>query len=186
MYHDPLKSVDKLRIGDRIPYFSLRGTDGKIHTVSDYASASALVVVFYSNICPYCRVYDERLVAIANEFQPQRVRFIAVCSNDSDDYPEESFQRMIIRSEEIEAPFPFLHDESQIVATAFGANATPEVFLFDSNSKLVYHGAIDDSPDSPEDVVTPYLKNAIAATLGGAHIEETETQPFGCSIKWDI
>lgn len=185
MHQDLWKSSERLKLGDRIPYFSMRGTDGKIHTVSDYAGVRALAVIFYSNICPYCRVYDERIVSIAKEFKAKNVEFIAVCSNDSEDFPEESFQRMVTRAAEIDAPFPFLHDESQIVAAAFGANATPEVFLFDAESKLVYHGAIDDSPDSPEEVVTPYLKNAIAATLRGEHIEETETQPFGCSIKWD-
>ena len=185
MLHDPLKTSDRLAIGDRVPYFSLRGTDGKIHTVNDFVGAQALVVIFFSNICPYCRVYEDRLVRLATEFEPKGIKFVAICSNDGDDFPEESFQQMIARAREMEAPFPFLHDESQVVAAAFAATATPEVFLFNSSLALVYQGGIDDSPDTPEEVKTNYLKDAIEATLAGRTPVETETQPFGCTIKWD-
>lgn len=173
-----------LCVGERAPYFSLPATDGKIYSLSDFVDARALLVVFTCNHCPYSRAYERRLVEIARRYAPQGLSLVAICSNNSDDYPEDSFDRMVEKSRTLGFAFPYLQDEQQIVARAYDAACTPEAYLFDASKRLVYHGWIDDNHERPELVRHPDLVLAVEATLAGQLPARQLTPVIGCTIKW--
>ena len=109
--------------------------------------------------------------------------FVGINANDPAKYAADSFENMQVLAQERGLPFPYLHDETQEVATAYGAERTPEVFLFDADLKLRYHGAPDDNYDETQASV-PYLRNALDAVLAGEAPPVAETPPVGCTIKW--
>lgn len=174
----------KLSLGEKIPYFSLTGTDGRIHSVADFQTAKALVVVFTCNHCPYAQAYEQRLIELANRYQPLGVQFVAICSNDAGMYPEDSFENMVAKSKTLGLPFPYLHDTTQAAAKGFDAACTPEAFLFDGHQQLCYHGRIDDNYRDPSQVEQRDLQNAIEAILAGGKPKPALTPCIGCSIKW--
>ena len=163
--------------------FTLTATDGRPWTLADFAGAKALLLVFTCNHCPYALAVEERLIAIAREFAPQGLRMALICSNDAEKYPEDSFVNMQRRAAEKVYPFPYLHDETQQVARAYGAVCTPDPFLFDAELKLVYHGRVDDHWTDPAAVTKHELRDAIAAVLAGK--QPAPAKPaMGCGIKW--
>ncbi len=179
----------KLQLGEKAPYFSLKGTDGKIHNLSDYVakdhtSKKGLVVVFTCNHCPYAQAYEQRLITLALNYQEKGIQFVAICSNDSAGYPQDDFDHMVEKSKELSLPYPYLHDITQSVAKAYDAACTPEVYLFDSEQKLCYHGRIDDNHRDPKSVEHHDLRNALEAVLSGQPPESPMTSAIGCSIKW--
>lgn len=121
--------------------------------------------------------------AIQREYADRGVRLVAVNSNDADAYPEDSFDEMRARASRRGFAFDYLYDPEQEVARALGAERTPEVFLFDRDRRLRYHGAIDDSRDETA-VTRPYLRDALDAVLAGREPPVTETPPVGCTVKW--
>ncbi len=173
-----------LAIGERAPYFSLPATDGKIYSLSDFADAKALLVVFTCNHCPYSRAYERRLVEIAKRYQPQGLGIVAICSNNAEDFPEDSFEQMIEKSRSLGFPFPYLQDEQQSVARAYDAACTPEAYLFNTAKELVYHGWIDDNHGGMELIQHPDLVNAIEATFSGELPPKQLAPVIGCTIKW--
>ena len=177
----------KLALGDKAPYFSLKATDSKIYSLRDIsADARAICVVFTCNHCPYAQAYEKRLVDLAREYASRDVKFVAICANDANGYPEDSFERMIEKSESLGFPFPYLHDEKQITARAYDAACTPEAYLFDHEQRLVYHGSIDDNHQDPTSVEHHYLRDAIEAVLSERRPEVQLTGCLGCSIKWKV
>lgn len=175
----------KLALGDKAPYFSLRGTDGKIHNISDYRE-HCLVVLFMCNHCPYSKAYEVRVCEIAERYQPLGARFVAVCSNDAMSFPEDGFDRMVEKSKELNLPYPYLHDDTQIVAQAYDAACTPEAYVFDQGHRLQYHGRIDDQHEDSKKVQHHYLADAIEAVLAGEKPAIPLTSAIGCSIKWKV
>jgi peroxiredoxin len=175
-------SMDLLRIGDKAPYFCLPGTDGLIHSLSNHVGSPCFVIIFTSNHCPYAKSYETKLASLYKKYRPFGVDFIAICSNDGDAYPEDSFENMKQKN----FPYPYLHDESQDVARAFGAQATPEVFVFDAEQTLRYHGAIDDNPEQNERSTQRHLEDAINAILNSSSVKLSEAPFIGCSIKWSL
>jgi peroxiredoxin len=168
---------------DRAPSFSLRGVDGAERSLESYADAAALVLVQSCNHCPYVQAWEGRMKAIQRDYADRGVVLVAVNSNDADRYPEDSYDEMITRAKREGFNFDYLWDEDQALARALGAERTPEVFLFDGERTLRYHGAIDDSRD--ETVVTRnYLRDALDAVLDGRDPPAAETPPSGCSVKW--
>jgi peroxiredoxin len=174
----------KLKLGDSAPYFSLRGTDGRIHSIADFAGAPAMVVIFTCNHCPYAQAYEQRIVELAKEFQPLGAKFVAVCANDANGYPEDDFPQMVEKAKTLNLPFPYLHDENQVMAQAYDAACTPEVYLFDREHRLQYHGRIDDNYREPSQVTRQDLKEALASVLEGQTPQLQLTPAIGCSIKW--
>jgi peroxiredoxin len=172
-----------ITIGTTAPAFELPGVDGSTRTLDDYADASALALVQSCNHCPYVQAWEGRMIELQRELGPRGFRLVAISSNDADSYPEDSFDAMQARAREQGFNFDYLYDESQEVARALGSQRTPEVFLFDRERRLVYHGAIDDSRDEPS-VTQRYLRAAAAAVLAGGEPELAETPPVGCSVKW--
>ena len=174
----------KIETGDKAIDFDLPGVDGKTYSLSDISSdKKATAVVFMCNHCPYVLAWLDRLAATARDYAAQGVAFVAINANDPVKYPAYSFEGMQKLAKERDLPFPYLHDETQEVATAYGAERTPEIFLFDAGLKLRYHGAPDDNYDETQAQV-PYLRNALDAVLAGQTPAVADTPPVGCTIKW--
>ena len=168
---------------DRAPSFHLPGVDGAEHTLDSYAGAAALVLVQSCNHCPYVQAWEGRMKAIQADYADRGVVLVAINSNDAERYPEDSFEEMGQRSQREGFNFDYLWDEDQSLVRALGAERTPEVFVFDGDRKLVYHGAIDDSRDENA-VGEEYLRDALDAVLEGRKPPVAETPPSGCSVKW--
>jgi peroxiredoxin len=172
-----------LALGTEAPSFDLPGVDGRNHALGDYEDAAALALVQSCNHCPYVQAWEGRMSEIQRDYADRGVRLVAIGSNDADAYPEDSFDEMKRRSARLGFSFDYLYDADQSVARALGSQRTPEVFLFDRDRRLVYHGAIDDSRDERA-VGRHYLREALDAVLAGEEPPMTETPPVGCSVKW--
>ena len=176
--------MGSLKIGESAPDFrDLLGTDGRKYSLADFADVPTLVLVVSCNHCPYVQSYEDRMIAIQRDYRDRGVGFVAVNSNDDRDYPEDNYENMIKRASEKGFNFPYLRDANHSLARALSAVCTPEIFAFDRDRRLVYHGRIDDSRD-PAMVTTHDLRNALDAIVAGKKPQVTETRPFGCSIKW--
>jgi peroxiredoxin len=175
---------NKLKIDSAIPAFSLTGVDDKIYNLNSFLDKKILIVIFSCNHCPYVQAYEDRIISLQNEFAKDKVQIIAINSNDDIKYPNDSFNEMKKRSALKGFNFPFLRDETQEVAKAFGATHTPQVFLFDSNRKLKYEGKIDDNWQEPDKVKSQYLRDAILEVLIEKEVSVPETFSIGCTIKW--
>lgn len=174
----------ELEIGAKGPAFELKGTDGKKHSLAGFVKeAKATVVVFTCNTCPYSQAYEPVLLDLAAEYAEKPVSFVLINSNAVEVQPGDSFDAMVQRAKEKKFPFAYLYDESQEIATAYGAQRTPHVFLLDDAGVLRYRGRIDDSAKR-EEVKSHDLVNAIDAVLAGEEVSVNETKAFGCTIKW--
>jgi len=173
-----------LRIGDPAPSFRLPGVDGKSYGLEDFKGKKVVIVMFSCNHCPTVKAYEDRFVELQRDYKDKGVVLIAINPNDDKRYPEDSFGNMKIRAREKGFNFPYLRDESQEVARAYGAERTPEVFVFDEKRTLRYHGRIDDNVHEPNQVRQHYLRDALDAILGGREIPLKDTEPVGCTIKW--
>jgi len=172
-----------IALATEAPTFDLPGVDGERHTLDDYADRPALAVVWSCNHCPYVQAWEGRMIELQREFGDRGFQLVAVNSNDAESHPEDSFEAMQARAQERGFNFDYLYDEDQSALRAYGAERTPEVFLFDRDRKLVYHGAIDDSREEAE-VSERYLRDAIEAVLAGEEPPVQETAPVGCTVKW--
>jgi peroxiredoxin len=163
-------------IGDRAPEFSLPDTAGQEHSL-----ATPAVVVFTCNHCPYALAWHDRLADAARDYPD--VRFYAINPNDAERYPRDSLAAMRERVQNEDWPMPYLRDESQEVARAFGAKTTPDVFVLDADGQLRYRGAPDPDHQDPSLNAT-WLREALDAVLAGEEVGRPETDPIGCSVKW--
>jgi peroxiredoxin len=170
--------VPRLAHGDPAPPFTLPGVDGSDHSLDDY-EGMPVAVVFSCCHCPYVHAWEDRLNEVARDYEG-RAGFVAVNAND---HVGDSFEDMKRRAADKRFAFPFLRDESQEVAAAYAAARTPEAFVFDSERRLVYHGAPDSDYTDPNGA-EPYLRRALDAALEGAQPAVQETPPVGCTIKW--
>ena len=177
-------ATSKLKIGSEAPGFSLPATDGKTYSLDSFKESKALIVIFSCNHCPYVQAYEDRIIAIQNDYKNKGLSIVAINSNDLTNYPDDSFDHMVERAKKKNFSFPYLRDEDQKIAEAYGATHTPETFLFNNERKLVYHGKIDDNWREPEKVVSRYLGSAIDELLEGKEISVPETFSIGCTIKW--
>jgi peroxiredoxin len=172
-----------IALGTEAPQFDLPGVDGQDHALEDYGDADVLVLIQSCNHCPYVQAWEGRMIELQRDFGDRGVRIVAVNSNDADSYPEDSFEEMRARAEREGFNFDYLYDESQEVARGLGSERTPEVFVFDRDRRLRYHGAIDDSRDEGA-VSQRYLRDALEAVLAGREPEVTDTPAVGCTVKW--
>jgi peroxiredoxin len=170
-------------LGTEAPQFDLPGVDGQNHSLGSYADADVLVLVQSCNHCPYVQAWEGRLSAIASDYADRGVRVVAINSNDTVSHPEDSFEEMRKRASAQGFTFDYLFDEPQEVARELRSERTPEVFAFDRDRRLVYHGAIDDSREEDQ-VSQQYLRDALDAVLSGEEPAVSETPPVGCSMKW--
>lgn len=174
----------KLQAGDAAPPFSLPGVDGKTWSLSDFKESPFLVVTFWCNHCPYVQAWEGRTIALQKEFASRGVRFVLINANDDREYPDDRLERMVARAKEKGYPFPYLRDDSQQVARAYGALVTPHPMLFGSDRRLLFQGRIDDNHAEPQRVKHTYLRDALTAATADRPISVTELPVLGCSVKW--
>jgi len=170
--------VPRLKLGDSAPPFELPGIDGRTHSLADY-DGMPVAVVFSCVHCPYVVAWEDRINEVARDYDG-RAGLVAINSND---HAGDGIESMAARAQEKSFVFPFLRDESQAVADAYQPARTPEVFLFGSDRRLVYHGAPDSSHNDPAGA-TPHLRQALDAVLAGEAPAVQETPAVGCTIKW--
>jgi len=171
-------------LGAACPDFRLPAVDGKTYARDDFGGSPVLVVMFICNHCPYVQAVEERLIRLAREFEPRGVRFVGVCANDAQTYPDDAFDKMAARWREHAYGFPYLHDEAQDVARAFGAVCTPDIFVYDRDRRLAYRGRIDDSWKDDSKVKRRELAEALEALVAGKRPSPEQRPSMGCSIKW--
>ena len=173
-----------LQIGEQAPDFTLPATDGKTYSLNDF-NDEVIVISFTCNHCPYVTGSDEYTRKLAEEFQGQGVRFLAINSNSEKTYEEDSFENMVKRMEEHHFPWIYMHDKTQQVALDYGALRTPHFFVFDKDRKLIYTGRGLDQPKETDKATTHDLKEALEEHLSGKAISNPVTNPLGCNVKWD-
>jgi peroxiredoxin len=169
--------------GDPVPAFTLPDTAGEQHAVPLDHAPAATVLVVTCNHCPYVIAWNPRLRAVAEQYAPRGVRFLGINANDAARYPADSLEHMRRFVADQRWPYPYLHDESQDVARALGAERTPHVFVLDGEQKLAYAGAPDgDHQDESQNAA--WLRAALDAVLAGHPVEQPETPARGCGVKW--
>ena len=173
-----------MNLGDQAPHFSLKGVDGQNHALKDFTGAKALVVIFSCNHCPYVKAYEERVIAIQRDYQAQGVRLAVINSNDPVGYPEDAFDKMVARARERGYNFPYLCDDTQQVARAYGATHTPHLFVFNTQRRLAYTGKIDDNWQDADAVKQRFLRDALDDLCAGKPPRIPQTHAIGCTIKW--
>jgi len=187
------QKVETLEIGRQAPDFNLPGVDGRNYRLADFADAKILVVVFTCNHCPTAQAYEDRIIKLTSDYKSKGVAVVAISPNDPEavrldelGYSDmsDTFEEMKIRVRDKGYNFPYLYDgKEQAVTMAYGAVATPHLFIFDSRRKLCYAGRFDDS-EKPGQVKSNDAINAIEAILAGRKVPVEKTMAFGCSIKW--
>ena len=180
----PVQSL-ALSIGDAIPakIDQLKDVDGRDIKIADVSGAKGTLVIFTCNHCPYVKAWEDRMVALANQYSEKGIGVVAINPNDPKVFPEDGYEQMQQRSKEKGYKFPYAVDETSGIAKAFGASKTPEAFLFDASGKLAYHGAIDDNSENASAVKEHYLADALAAVEAGKPVAKSETKALGCGIK---
>jgi peroxiredoxin len=167
-----------IAIGESAPGFTLPDTDGVEHSPQEDGITA---VVFTCNHCPYALAWHDRLTQAARDYPD--VRFLAINPNDAERYPGDSFEAMKERVAQEEWTMPYLRDEAQDVARAYGAQTTPDIFVIDGEGRLRYRGAPDADHDDPA-LNAAWLREALDALLAGEEPQRAETPPKGCSVKW--
>jgi peroxiredoxin len=179
-------TVFALAIGDGIPSKTdkLKNVDGTEITLGQKAGEKGTLVIFTCNHCPYVKAWEDRIAALGNEYGKKGIGVVAINSNNPAKNPDDGFEGMQARAKEKKLEFAYAVDETSGVAKAFGATKTPEVFLFDGQGKLAYHGAVDDNSESADGVKAHYLKDALEAVVAGKAVSTAETKALGCGIKF--
>jgi len=178
-----LVKYEGLPIGAAAPDFSLPAVDGKTYSLASFQDKPVLAVAFWCNHCPYVQAWEERTIAVQRDYAGRGVQFVMINANDEESYPEDDFPNMVERSKRKGYNFPYLRDESQKIAEAYGAVCTPDFFVFDSARKLRYRGKLDDSKE-PKGVKKQVMREVLDAVLTGKQAPTTFVPPMGCSIKW--
>lgn len=175
-------------VGDYAADFNLPNVNGKTVSLNDYSDAKGFIVVFTCNTCPYAKAYESRIIALDKKYAAKGFPVIAINPNDVTQQPGDSMDEMKKRSDDQSYSFPYLRDDSQEVAKAFGATKTPHVYVLNKEGsdkyKVEFIGAIDDSPNDASDVSQTYVEDAINSLLSGGKPKVTEKRAIGCTIKW--
>lgn len=172
--------------GDICPDFKLPAVDGKSYDRASFFKGKPVVVMFICNHCPYVQAIEDRLIHLGHELHVLGVPLVAICSNDSEDYPEDGFPQLQKRAFEKKYPFVYLHDESQDVAKKFGAVCTPDFFVYAANGSLAYRGRLDDNWKNAGQVTKHELSTAVHELLAGQPVHTEQIPSMGCSIKWKM
>ncbi len=175
------------KTGDEVKDFSLKNVDGKMISMSNYKEAKGFIVVFTCNHCPFAKAYESRIMDLDKKYASKGYPVIAINPNDPTISPDDSYANMVTRAKEKNYSFPYVYDETQEVAKAFGAARTPHVYIVkkEGGKNIVkYIGAIDNNSDEPEKVTQRFVEDALDALLAGKPVPTTETKAIGCTIKW--
>lgn len=180
-----LLNSEKIELGSKAIDFNLvNAIDGKKYSLASFADKKALVIMFICVHCPYVQAIEDRLVQLRKDFEKHSVQLVGICANDPTDYPEDSPENLKKHALEKNYGFPYLVDETQEVAKAYDAVCTPDIYLYDQNRQLAYHGRLDDNWKDASKVKKQDLKEAISAILEGQSPAEPQFSSMGCSIKW--
>jgi peroxiredoxin len=172
-------------LGTEAPDFRLPDATGKVVSISDFEDSPALLVIFMCNHCPYVKHVRAVLARMTRQFQAEGVAVVGINSNDVASYPDDSPEKMRDEAAAAGYTFPYLYDETQEVAKAYGAACTPDFFLYDAQRRLVYRGQMDDSrPGNCRPVTGAELRAAVSAVLAGEPLSQEQRPSMGCSIKW--
>jgi peroxiredoxin len=173
------------KLGTPAPDFRLLNVDGRMTGLHDFDDQPALLVIFMCNHCPFVKHVADGIAQLASDYLPRGVAIVGINSNDAATHPNDSPEQMVHEAEQRGYPFPYLYDETQEVAKAYGAACTPDFFLYDKSRKLVYRGQLDGSrPGNNVPVTGADLRAALDAVLAGRPLPEKQTPSIGCNIKW--
>lgn len=173
-------------LGTKAPDFTLPDTvSGRMMSLSEITSDKATVIMFICNHCPFVKHVDEGLVNLSKDYQSKGVSFIAISSNDVDNYPQDAPSLMKVEAERVGYDFPYLYDESQEVAKSYDAACTPDFYIFDGDMKCAYRGQLDDSrPGNGKPVTGKDMRIALDEILEGNAVSASQIPSMGCNIKW--
>ena len=174
-------------LGDKVADFRLKNFDGKQIALSDYKDTKGVIVIFDCNTCPYSKAYNDRIIALHSQFAPKGFPVVTINANDGDQSPGDSFEEMVARAKRKDYRFPYLLDQTQQVARAFGATNTPHVFLLERKGDgfvVAYIGAIDNNSRNGALADKKYVEDAVNALLAGRPVPVPKTKAVGCGIKW--
>ena len=171
-----------VELGSKAPYFNLPNIDGNNLSIEDFTN-DILVVIFTCNHCPYAKAVEDRIIELATNYS-SNVDFVLISSNDADNYPADSPEKMAEQAKNKNYPFPYLFDETQNIAKSYSAVCTPDIFLYDSERRLKYRGRLDDNWQNPNQVKREELKMAIESILNDKEIDFEQIPSMGCNIKW--
>ncbi len=178
-------STMMLPLGASAPSFDLPDPTGKAHSLASFDGSQALLVAFICSHCPFVKHVREGFASLAAEYQERGVAVVAIASNDAQAYPEDGPEGMAAEAKAVGYTFPYLFDETQEVAKAYGAACTPDFFLFDGGRRLFYRGQMDGSrPGNGVPVTGEDLRKALDAVLAGRPAPEVQRPSLGCNIKW--
>ncbi|MCC5921576.1 MAG: thioredoxin family protein [Cyclobacteriaceae bacterium] len=179
--------AQELKPGDKAPKFTLKNVDNQMVSLDDYKDQKGVILIFTCNHCPFAVAWEDRKIALQNEFAAQGFPVVAINPNDPKKQPEDSFEKMQERVKEIGINYPYLIDETQEIAKAYGATRTPHVYLLENKGgkfEIAYVGAIDDNHKDAKQVQKTYLADAIYQLAAGKEIANNYTKAVGCTIKW--
>ncbi|MFY0608001.1 MAG: thioredoxin family protein [Cyclobacteriaceae bacterium] len=181
-----LAHSNMMPLGTKAPSFNLRNVmDDQPTTLIDARGAKGTVIMFICVHCPYVILVQDEIAAISKEYQNHGVEFVAISSNDINNYPQDAPAFMKEQAEAVDFDFPYLYDEDQEVAKAYGAECTPDFFVFDENDHCVYRGRLDDAtPGNGVPVTGKDLRGALSLLVSGDDIPEDQLPSMGCNIKW--
>lgn len=180
-------SVNGYEPGSTAVDFKLKNIDKKQVSLADYKSAKGFIIVFTCNHCPFAKAYEDRIIALDAKYKKLGYPVIAINPNDSTSHPDDSWPEMVKRAKKKKFTFPYLYDETQEIAKAYGATKTPHIYLLhkENNALIVkYTGAIDDNSDDASKVKYKYLENALTELIAGKEVTVKTTKAIGCGIKW--
>lgn len=174
-------------VGDTIADFRLKNVDGKTVSLADFKTAKGAIVIFDCNTCPYSKAYNDRIIALNKKYASQGFPVVAINANDPGLSPGDSYDEMVAVARRKGYNFPYLIDETQAVAKAFGAANTPHVFVLkktNDNFNVAYIGAIDNNTRDADAASKKYVEEAVDALLAGKAVPTEKTKAIGCGIKW--
>lgn len=179
-------SDEGLEVGDKAPGFTLKNVDGRMISLSDYDDNNGVIVIFTCNHCPYSVAYEDRIIKMHEQYAPMGYPVVAINPNDPAVQPQDSFEKMIERSQEKDFPFPYLFDKGQEIYPKYGATRTPHVYLLENRGRyfeVAYIGAIDDNYQNEDYVEEKFVEEAIADLEDGRKVQNNFTKAIGCTIK---
>jgi peroxiredoxin len=177
----------RYEIGDKVMDFKLKNIDGKTVALSDYRTSKGVIVIFDCNTCPYSKAYNDRIIALNKKYSLQGFPLVAINANDPQISPGDSFEEMAAYAKRKKYDFPYLVDETQEVARAFGATNTPHVFVLkrDGNDfSVAYIGTVDNNSRNASAASKKYVEDAVEALIAGQPVPTPTTKAIGCTIKW--